>query len=435
MRRHLLSAHKQRFLGGDTSTQVLSEHEAEESMARLRRQQRSGHNREEVAPRRKGRRARRRAAAKKRRCTEPVPVVTEPVPRKKLRVRFPITRPTDRVRVPSSPDSSTPTPDSSSSPSATPVQCASQVRVDTSDDVSTFTRPSIPDMSSAQNDLPDDLSVHTEDLDMSVFEAVSSCAVSPSESATSVGHEMPSVSALAGHESHSVTAALGGHGLPSVSALAGHEVRLASPYAALEVALDDPPVLLPYDTESSVAARTGPTDVARTGPTLVDASAGPDDDDEFFILPASSRPLPFVLYDFARFGRLSDALLDNFPYNSVDDFVATLRSRVPPGTDERELQCALNIMRGVEMGQNLQAQRMIQAITSAHLNGHQAFVLSMAEVCRDLRLVRRRPSELTVPVPSASTSAPPSSPVPGTSAESGEPLDGPASPDPESDND
>ena len=59
----------------------------------------------------------------------------------------------------------------------------------------------------------------------------------------------------------------------------------------------------------------------------------------------------------------------------------------------------------------------------------------MAEVCRDLRLVRRRPSELTVPVPRASTSAPPSSPVPGTSAESQEPVDGPASPDPESDND
>ena len=76
-----------------------------------------------------------------------------------------------------------------------------------------------------------------------------------------------------------------------------------------------------------------------------------------------------------------------------------------------------------------------QAITSAHINDHRQFVLSMAEVCRDLRLVHSRSSELTVPVPCAYSLAPPSSPVPGTSAKSAEPLDGPASPDPESDND
>ena len=285
---------------------------------------------------------------------------------------------------------------------------------------------------SAQDDiLPDNVSVQTDDIDITVFDQDWSSTVSASGSGTEVGgHERSSRSPTPGasHEGrppvlmrfdHSSTASASGSG----RAVGGHERSSGSPTPGASQEGSSPVPMVP--TCSSTSPSGSGTAVGGHKFSSVSPTPGASHEKGSLPTPActytesstltestesiestcqtdisgTERIPPFVkLYNFEYFVKLSDALLHRFPRNAIHDFVSMLRDKVPPGTKEVELQCALNIRRGVEIGQRLLAHRMHEYFTSAPFSTEEELCRAVMRLCRNMKQLDLRPREATIPV-------------------------------------
>ena len=277
-------------------------------------------------------------------------------------------------------------------------------------------------LSSAQRALPDNISVHTEDLDTSMFDRTLSQPVSVSSSVVSLPVMTPYRASPAASRSPSPPRQTSTPSVVPVPVLASATVGSFPPESTVG----------PFSPEGT------------EGPfrrDVVDKAVGPDepmlDRDEGLIYSARALPQVFKNYDHERFGKLAGYLLEYFPVSSVEDLINYLRSRIPKNFDDCEFQCALNILRGVEYGQAILARRLRQTLSRTDVRNHQALLVTLVEVCRGLHSICHRPWG---PTPSSTSTRSESAPRAGPATPPGPPPspscdipDGPASPDPEED--
>ena len=170
-------------------------------------------------------------------------------------------------------------------------------------------------------------------------------AASPSGSGTEVG----------GHEFSSESPTLGARheGRPPVLTRSDRSCTASASGSATSVGRHEFGSVAMHEGESAVPAYTSTESSTSTEFTESIESACQTD------ISGTERIPPYIkLYDFEYFGKLSDALLQRFPRNAIHDFTLMLRDKVLPGTKEVELQCILNIIRGVKIGQRLLAHRI-----------------------------------------------------------------------------
>ena len=211
--------------------------------------------------------------------------------------------------------------------------------------------PAVPlNLSTAQCEFPDTLSVHTEDLDPAILDLSFEREASAAASCVSLSP----VSSLSGTVSYALSR--------SSTPVLQPSPRASS--SAAQVDLFEPPGPIGPPAQYDV----GPSSPVQVGPAVASTS-----------------------YDLAGMAACSGVLLLQHPREPVSSFAHELFTKCNPNMTVPELACATHVLSGVEAGQRQIANRIVMAIDSADITDFSEFLRVINNIREHLDEVRSRP--------------------------------------------